>query len=111
MGLATGLRQYVCRFFLNRVNVMVSGGYLARCSSERGCCLPGTRRLPELGIKKSDSGPAFAPCPAMELIAKSHSWLLTRNTESRIFSGWYFELIEFPGLLYHLIPEAGVQLP
>lgn len=71
--------------FLNRVNVMVSGGYIARSCSEQDCCLPDTSRLCELGIKKSGSAPASAPCPALGLIAKSHSWLLAGNAGSRIF--------------------------
>lgn len=62
-------------------------GYRARHSSEHCVCLPDAKRPPELGIKKSGSGPAFSPCPAMELIAKSNSWLLAGNAGSRIFSG------------------------
>lgn len=67
------------------MSVGVSGGSTGRHSLEWG--LPDTRRLSGLGMKKSGSGPAFAPCPAVGLIAKTHLQLLAGNAEPRIFSG------------------------
>lgn len=56
---------------------------------------------------------APAPPPAVEITAKSYSWLCAAYTQSRIFCGCYFEFTDavLPVLFYQLIPWAGIQLP